>query len=97
MTSVANVEAILDELRSLSTPQVAALLGVTQRQLNHWRNQGWIKGLPENAGIGGAIAVRWLPQHIDQARPLAVAARLRRRTLRSLAEEIGTLPKEAAS
>jgi hypothetical protein len=92
-----DVEGIVADVRELSgirTPEVVALLGVTKRQLNEWRSKGWIEGLPSAAGSGTIL--RWRPEHIDQARRLAAAARLRGRSLPSMAAEIESLFGEAA-
>jgi hypothetical protein len=51
----------------LSTREVSWLLGLTERQLNHWVAQGYIPGLTP---AGSGYALPWLPEHIDHARKI---------------------------
>lgn len=54
----------------LSTRQVHHLLGLTERQLYYWVEQGWIPGL---SSPGSGSLLRWRPDHIERARQIGDA------------------------
>lgn len=58
----------LNATADLTTDQVAAQVGVTRRQLDHWVRTGLIRGI-DQAGSGRTW--RWTPDLIDRASRLA--------------------------
>lgn len=78
--------------RHLHTTDVAEMLGVTFRQLDHWRTKGWIDGLEPSPGSGYPVC--WSEQSIESARRLIEASELKQLDLPHLAEAIVKIRNE---